>query len=33
MPSTAGALRMFDPMLAAVAEARDGDEMAEVSDL
>ncbi|MEJ7782404.1 MAG: hypothetical protein WKF99_07520 [Solirubrobacteraceae bacterium] len=29
----AGALRMFDPMLVAVAAARDGDEMHEVSDL
>lgn len=29
----AGALRMFDPMLAAVAEARDGGAMAEVADL
>jgi len=29
----AGALRMFDPMLSAVADARDGDAMAEVSDL
>jgi len=29
----AGALRMFDPMLAAVAAERDGDAMAEVADL
>jgi ferritin-like metal-binding protein YciE len=29
----AGALRMFDPMLAAVAAARDGEKLAEVSDL
>ena len=29
----AGALRMFDPMLAAVAAERDGDEMGDVSDL
>lgn len=28
-----GALRMFDPMLAAVAAERDGDQMTEVSDL
>lgn len=29
----AGALRMFDPMLAAVAKARDAEGMAEVADL
>lgn len=28
-----GALRLFDPMLASVAAARDGDELEEVSDL